>query len=80
MDSGGMDVSEYHILLMDVSDTAAHLPKNWQNLSEAERSFAKGFPGGDVIWWLAGELQKAAWHLVVKIFQGSGYVQEVDVV
>ena len=45
-----MDVSEDHVLFMDVSDTAAHLPEDRQNLSEAEWSFAKGFPGGDVIW------------------------------
>lgn len=80
MNSGGMDVSEDHVLFMDVSNTAAHLPEDRQNLSQAEWSFAKGFPGGDVIWRLAGELQKATRHLIVKILQGSGYVQEVGVV
>ena len=33
-----------------------------------------------MIWRLAGELQKATRHLIVKILQGSGYVQEVGVV
>ena len=80
VDAGRMDVSEDHILLMNVPDATAKLPKNRHDLPKAERSLAEGLPGGNVVWRLAGELEESSRHLVVEILQTSREIQEVGVV
>lgn len=56
MNSSGMNISEYHILVMNMANTIAQLSKNGDCLVQVEGTFAEALPRGDVVRGLTGKL------------------------
>ena len=81
MDPCGMNVSENHVLVMDVAHSFAELAENGDSLVQIELALAETLPRADMVGCLCGKLEETSLHLaVVEILERPGYVQEVWVI